>query len=192
MALAENTCVICGILATCQILLTAKGSSRAASVRANVRVTPLSAVVSVSNIVLHKFFNAHIRRILQVVAVGKRAKIIFRAQAVGLLKDVLLPLFLVVVGIQVATAAKTVARRVVMPQRGNFLGLGLVADSAGKRLDALAVAGGLGGNLSGIPCVVAGCGQVFYVFRRAAGLAGTVNAAPALPQVAGVVVSFQS
>ena len=113
MALAENTCVICGILATCQILLTAKGSSRAASVRANVRVTPLSAVVSVSNIVLHKFFNAHIRRILQVVAVGKRAKIIFRAQAVGLLKDVLLPLFLVVVGIQVAAAAITVSE--IMP-----------------------------------------------------------------------------
>ena len=64
-----------------------------------------------------------------------------------------------------------------MPQCGNFLGLGLVADSAGKRLDALAVAGGLGGNLSGIPCVIAGCGQVFYVFRRAAGLAGAVNAA---------------
>ena len=64
-----------------------------------------------------------------------------------------------------------------MPQRGNFLGLGLVADSAGKSLDALAVAGGLGGNRSGIPYVIAGCGQVFYVFRRAAGLAGTVNAA---------------
>ena len=64
-----------------------------------------------------------------------------------------------------------------MPQRGNFLGLGLVADSAGKGLDALAVAGGLGGNLSGIPCVVAGCGQVFDVFRRAASLAGAVNAA---------------
>lgn len=64
-----------------------------------------------------------------------------------------------------------------MPQRGNFLGLGLVADSAGKRLDALAVAGGLGGNLSGIPCVVAGCGQVFDVFGHAAGLAGAVNAA---------------
>lgn len=64
-----------------------------------------------------------------------------------------------------------------MPQCGNFLGLGLVADSAGKRLDALAVAGGFGGNRSGIPCVIAGCGQVFDVFGHAAGLAGAVNAA---------------
>ena len=175
MALAENTCVICGILATCQILLIAKSRSCAASVRANVRVAPLSVVVSVSNIVLHKFFNANICRILQIVAVSKCAKIIFRAQTVGLLKDVLLPLFLVVVGIQVAAAAITVSE--IMPQRGNFLGLGLVADSASKRLHALAVAGGLGGNRSGIPYVIAGCGQVFYVFRRAAGLAGTVNAA---------------
>ena len=121
---------------------------------------PLSVDSSVLNVVLIKFIYANIRRILQIVAVSKCAKIIFRAQTVGLLKDVLPPLFLVVVGIQVAAAAITVSE--IMPQRGNFLGLGLVADSAGKRLDALAVAGGLGGNLSGIPCVIAGCGQVFY------------------------------
>lgn len=175
MAFAENACIICGILATCQILLIAKSRSCAASVRANVRVAPLSVVVSVSNIVLHKFFNANICRILQIVAVSKCAKIIFRAQTVGLLKDVLLPLFLVVVGIQVAAAAITVSE--IMPQRGNFLGLGLVADSAGKGLDALAVAGGRGGNRSSIPCVIAGCGQVFDVFRHTAGLAGAVNAA---------------